>query len=65
MKRDRQVIESLLATIKTQLENARRMVDELLDQNLQFAAQLTDEQLGLLEVANQRTPAPPPALISP
>jgi len=65
MKRDRQVIESLLATIKTQLENARRMVDEMLNANLQLAAQLAERQLGLLDVANQRTPAPQPPLVSP
>ena len=65
MIRDRQTIEALLATIKTQLENARQMVDELLDLNLQLAAQLTEQQLGLLDVANQRTPAPQPALARP
>jgi hypothetical protein len=65
MKRDRQTIESLLATIKTQLENARRLVDELIDANVQVAAQLTEQQLGLLDVANQGAPAPQPALVRP
>jgi hypothetical protein len=65
MKRDRQVIESLLATIKTQLENARQLVDDLLNTNVQMAAQLTEQQLGLLDVANQNAPAPQPALVRP
>jgi hypothetical protein len=58
MKRDREVVEKLLATIQGQLANARKLVSDLIQQNAEHAQKLVASQL---EQLRSLTSAPAPA----
>jgi hypothetical protein len=55
---DRAAVEALLATIDRQLANAQRMLAEGLQRNSQLVAQLTNEQMQMLEQVDAVAPAP-------
>jgi len=58
MKRDRQVIENLLATVRQQLSRARELVVNLIQDNAQLAQNLIESQLAQLRTITAATPAP-------
>jgi hypothetical protein len=62
---DRTAIESLLAAVKSQLDEARRRLADLLAANSMLAQQLTQEQLGMLEASGQIRVEPQPSLLAP
>ena len=65
MVRDRQVIEQLLATIKSMIETARRQSSDLLAENMRLAQQLSERQLAELKRIDDAAPAPAlPAAVS-
>lgn len=58
MKRDRQAIESHLQQVKQQLENAQKLVGELLSVNSSLADELAERELSLREMIDAAAPAP-------
>jgi hypothetical protein len=58
MKRDRQEIQNLLATVKQQLANARQRVATLIRENAQLAQNLIESQLAQLRTITAAMPAP-------
>jgi hypothetical protein len=65
MKRDRQVIEGLLAQIRGQIETLRTRTAELLADNTRLAQQMAERQLSELRRIDETAPAPGlPAAVS-
>lgn len=58
MERDRDFIKNLLATINSQIANARTQVADLLKQNTAGAQTLINDELAALREIDQRSPAP-------
>ena len=61
LERDRDAIQSLLATVQQQLENARRLLAEAIQQNMQLAAELAAQQGPAPAVVGMRGGAAVPA----
>jgi hypothetical protein len=58
MERDRDFIKNLLATINSQIANAKSQVSDLLTANASLAQSLIDKQLAELQAIDERSPAP-------
>jgi hypothetical protein len=58
MKRDRDFIKNLLATINSQIANARGQITNLLQRNASGAQTLINDQLAELQEIDRRSPAP-------
>jgi hypothetical protein len=58
MKIDRLSIEAHRDLLLQQLATAKQQIEQLLARNAEFADQLTQRQLGLLETINRTAPAP-------
>jgi hypothetical protein len=65
MKQDRAAIEKHLDAIKSMLENARKLVDELLAENSDLADELAEREAALVEMIDAVAPAPATASILP
>jgi hypothetical protein len=59
VKRDRQVIENLLATVRQQLSRAGELVADFVQENAQLAQNLVEAQLAQLRTITAATPAAP------
>jgi len=58
MKADRLAIETHRDLVLQQLATVKQQIEQLLARNVEFADQLTQRQLGLLETINSTAPAP-------
>lgn len=63
MKQDRAAIEKHLAAVKSMLENAVKLVDDLLAENSKLARELTEREAALVEMIDAVAPAPATASV--
>jgi hypothetical protein len=64
MKQDRAAIEKHLDAVKSMLENAGKLVDDLLAANSKLAAELAAREAALVKMIDAVAPAPATASVS-
>jgi septal ring factor EnvC (AmiA/AmiB activator) len=65
MKQDRQAIEKHLQMVKRQLDNASKLIDELLATNTTLAEELAQREAALKQMIDAAAPAPAAAVSLP
>lgn len=63
MKRDRAAIEKHLAMIRQMLDNAHKLVNDLLAENAKLATELAEREAALVKMIDARAPAPATASV--